>query len=277
MTSALVLGGGGVAGIAWETGILAGLAAQGVDVASADRIVGTSAGSVVGPQIASGIPLEDLFDAQIAESVPERFVPYALHEEQAHWTRITQGLDDPATAMRRIGAYAVASATASEQERLAIIEARLPQAGWPDQELVLTSVDIHSGRIKAWSQQDGVPLSHAVAASCAMPGAWPPVTISGRRYMDAGVVSTTHATLADGCDTCLVIAPFRGALWGSGTVDAELEALQGTATALLVPDDASTRAFGDNPLDPATRVPAARAGRDQGVAEAERIAAFLGL
>lgn len=277
MTLALVLGGGGVAGIAWETGILAGLAAQGVDVTTADRIVGTSAGSVVGPQLASGIPLEDLFDAQIRQTVPEKFVPYALQEEKEHWTRITEGANDPAMAMRRIGDYAVSSAATSEHERLSIIEARLPRSEWPEKELILTSVDIHSGRLKTWTQQDGIPLSHAVAASCAMPGAWPPVTIAGRRYMDGGIESTTHATLAEGCDACLVIAPFPGGLWGGGSIEAELDALPNVATALLAPDDASIRAFGGNPLDPATRVPAAHAGRDQGMAAAERIASLLGL
>ncbi|GGU21082.1 patatin-like phospholipase family protein [Nocardioides albus] len=277
MTLALVLGGGGVAGIAWQTGVLAGLADGGVDLTTADRIIGTSAGSVVGPQLVSGISLPDLFDAQIVGSVPEKHVSYALAEQKEHWARITEGADDPDEAMRRIGDYAVSSATMSEQERLSIIEARLPRSEWPTQELILTSVDIQSGQLRTWSQRDGIPLSHAVAASCAMPGAWPPVTIAGRRYMDGGIQSTTHATLADGCDACLVIAPFPGGLWGSASVQEELEALRNVGTALVAPDEASTRAIGANPLDPATRAPAAQAGRAQGRAEAERIAAALRL
>ena len=51
---ALVLGGGGITGIAWETGLIAGLAALDIDLAAADVIIGTSAGSVVGTDIASG-------------------------------------------------------------------------------------------------------------------------------------------------------------------------------------------------------------------------------
>ena len=54
MTKALVLGGGGIVGVAWETGILAGLMGGRVDVRDADIIVGTSAGSIVGTQIARG-------------------------------------------------------------------------------------------------------------------------------------------------------------------------------------------------------------------------------
>ena len=41
---ALVLSGGGVTGIAWETGLIAGLAGLGIDLAAADVIIGTSAG-----------------------------------------------------------------------------------------------------------------------------------------------------------------------------------------------------------------------------------------
>ena len=47
-TSALVLGGGGITGIAWELGIIHGLAEEGIDLTEADTVVGTSAGSVVG-------------------------------------------------------------------------------------------------------------------------------------------------------------------------------------------------------------------------------------
>src|SRR4029077_9557115 len=57
---ALVLGGGGITGIGWELGMLAGLCAAGVDLIRADVVVGTSAGSVVGAQIRSGVAIEDL-------------------------------------------------------------------------------------------------------------------------------------------------------------------------------------------------------------------------
>lgn len=51
----------GVTGIAWEVGLLAGLAEGGVDLGTADLVVGTSAGSVVGAQLISGTPIEDLY------------------------------------------------------------------------------------------------------------------------------------------------------------------------------------------------------------------------
>ena len=60
---ALVLGGGGLAGIAWEVGVLVGLAEGGVDLSLADRVVGTSAGSVVGTLLTTGVDLPDEADA----------------------------------------------------------------------------------------------------------------------------------------------------------------------------------------------------------------------
>lgn len=63
--TALVLGGGGVTGIAWELGILRGLADAGIDLTTADTVIGTSAGSVVGAQVTSGRSIEELYDAQL--------------------------------------------------------------------------------------------------------------------------------------------------------------------------------------------------------------------
>ncbi|MGO8895116.1 MAG: patatin-like phospholipase family protein, partial [Streptosporangiaceae bacterium] len=63
---ALILGGGGVTGIAWEIGVIAGLADRGIDLAAADVIIGTSAGSVVGADITSGQEPEALYQAQLA-------------------------------------------------------------------------------------------------------------------------------------------------------------------------------------------------------------------
>jgi len=68
---AVVLGGGGVTGVAWEVGLLLGLAEAGVDLGTADLLVGTSAGSVVAAQVASGVPLEDMFSRQVESASGE--------------------------------------------------------------------------------------------------------------------------------------------------------------------------------------------------------------
>ncbi len=98
---ALVLGGGGITGIAWEIGVLAGLAADGVNLTTADMVIGTSAGSVVGAQVTSGVPLEELYAAQIAgygAEVAARMRPALLLRYAATLVRTR----DPVTFRRRI-------------------------------------------------------------------------------------------------------------------------------------------------------------------------------
>ena len=78
MTRGLVLGGGGVVGIAWETGVLLGLADEGVDVLAADLVVGTSAGATVGAQATSGVALEELFERQLGPPERSGEIPVAI-------------------------------------------------------------------------------------------------------------------------------------------------------------------------------------------------------
>src|SRR6476619_245244 len=67
-TRALVLGGGGPVGIAWESGLLAGLAKAGVDLGQADFILGTSAGAFVGARLALGAETRALADPIVADA-----------------------------------------------------------------------------------------------------------------------------------------------------------------------------------------------------------------
>src|SRR3954470_24085989 len=67
---ALVLGGGGSTGNAWEIGVIAGLFDAGLDVTDADLIVGTSAGSTAAAQITSAHPTE-LFAAILSAASPQ--------------------------------------------------------------------------------------------------------------------------------------------------------------------------------------------------------------
>ena len=62
-STALVLGGGGITGAAWEVGLIAGLAARGTDLTAADLVLGTSAGALAGAQVTSGLPLAELDQA----------------------------------------------------------------------------------------------------------------------------------------------------------------------------------------------------------------------
>jgi NTE family protein len=279
-TRALVLGGGGVAGISWELGILIGLHDTGMDVRGADVITGTSAGSVVGAQIASGTDLESLFASQLTpvEQSKERMVAFDLAQMMEAFSQAVAGAGPDIKAMRaRIGAYALAVPTISEAERRVIIEARLPVHTWSQRRLLIVAVDTETGEEYIMDRESGVSLVDAVAASCAVPGIWPPVTIAGRRYMDGGVRSATNADLAKGSDRILILNPLgaNANYFGAGTAE-EAAALEreGSQVLVIAPDAASATAIGLNPLDPATREPSALAGRTQGRELAAPVAAL---
>ena len=192
---ALVLGGGGVTGIAWEMGLIAGLAGLGIDLAAADVIIGTSAGSVAGTDIASGQELEALYQAQLAPPAPE---PAA----RIGWGFIGRLLwdvstsRDPMRARARIGRWALAVPTMPEADRRKVIEARLPASVWPARALKVTAVDARTGEFVVFDSAGDASLVDAVGASCAVPGVWPPVTIGERRFMDGGMRTVANADLA---------------------------------------------------------------------------------
>ena len=85
------------------------------------------------------------------------------------------------------------------------VAAILPIERWPAS-LVTTAVDAETGAFRTFDADSGVSLVAAVAASCAIPGVFPPVTVGGRRYIDGGVRSGTCADLAAGHDLVVVVA-----------------------------------------------------------------------
>ncbi|MET7377316.1 patatin-like phospholipase family protein [Streptomyces sp. NPDC005526] len=269
-TEALVLGGGGVGGIAWITGLLTGLSETGRDVTGADLIVGTSAGSTVAAQLGSGLNLEELYARQVDPALQAAEITAEMDLE-AFAAEIGAALSSAAdiTEMRRaVGKFALGAQTVTERERRAVIESRLPSHAWPARALRIVAVDAESGEPRVFDRASDVSLVDAVAASCAVPGVWPPVTIGDRRYVDGGVRSVANADYAADASRVLVIVPmgasepFPSDCPLERTVD-ELRA-RGAEVAVVEPDEASRDAIGANALDPATRRPAAEAGRAQG-------------
>jgi NTE family protein len=286
---ALVLAGGGVAGIAWELGVLRGLQDFDPDLAAqviaADLVIGTSAGSAVAAQITSGTPLDDLYQAQLSAESAEIEVELDMAELLARFTAAMAGAASREEVQRNIGAMALDTRTVPEPVRLAAVAARLPVPSWPDRAMLLPAIDAQTGEMAVFTKDSGVSLVDAVAASCAVPGIWPPVSIGGRRYIDGGIRSATNADLAAGSDRVLVVVPLPpaaspGAASSDGGADpfnqlpAETELLAPARVLPVYADAASVAAFGTNPLSPATRGPAARAGRDVGRAAAAQVAAF---
>lgn len=277
---ALVLGGGGIAGIAWEIGLLAGLAEHGVDLRSADLVVGTSAGSIVGTLLRGGRDLPELYAAQTGPAAaPEPTPDFDATAMMSAFATALTGATGEQDARARVGGLALAAPTPPEAERRAIIAGRIGDAGWPAARLVVTAIDTADGAFRTFDADGGVPLLDAVAASCAVPGVWPPVTIDGHRYMDGGLRSVTNADLAAGCAKVLVVAPMRGFPDSplGPDLDTEVATLRAQGQAHVVTaDEASLQAFGSNPLDPATRRPSALAGRAQADAVWQEVARFWG-
>jgi NTE family protein len=270
MTRALVLGGGGVAGISWMVGVLTGLADAGVDVSDADQVVGTSAGSVAGALLLTAA--DSMWARQVDPDLQadELFAAVDLDEMATRFGAAVAGATSEEALRAAIGAMALATETVPEPVRRAVIASRLPVTAWP-QPLQVTAVDAGSGHLLVLDASSGVDLVDAVAASCAVPGIWPPVTLGERRYVDGGVRTTLNADLAAGADVVLVLAPMG--LAGSGPLSAGLDdalPLLGRVVA-IEPSEESRAAMGANPLDPATRRPAAEAGRAQGVEEAAHV------
>jgi NTE family protein len=268
---ALVLGGGGIAGAAWMTGLLRGLAEAGQDVTGADLVVGTSAGSTVAAQLGSGLPLSDLYARQTDPALQSREIAADVNFDEFGSFGAPDGSGAPPTPEKMLlaaGAFALSAKTVPEADRRAVIASRLPFYDWPGWPLKLTAVDCESGELRVFDASSGVSLVDAVAASCAVPGVWPPVTIGGRRYMDGGVRSMDNADLAAGYASIVVISPFGMTAdipspLPLADVVARLES-GGSAVTVISPDEASVAAFGENPLDPSTRGPAAAAGLAQG-------------
>ncbi|GAB2997134.1 patatin [Amycolatopsis acidiphila] len=272
----MVLGGGGVAGIAWETGYLTGLAEAGRSVLDADLFVGTSAGSTVAAQVTSGVLLPELYQRQVDPALQTPELAAVLDGDAitdlfgSAYAGATGKLD----ARRRVGALALEAPTIPEPERRAVVAARLPKHSWPEAELRIVAVDAHSGEERVFDRTSGVDLVDAVAASCAVPATWPPVTIGERRYIDGGIRSAENADLALGCTRVLVLQVME--IPEPADLDEQVATLRadGARVAVVRPDESAKTALGPNLLDPAVRAPAAKAGYEQGLREAADLAWF---
>ena len=300
---ALVLGGGGAAGNAWEIGVVAGLADAGVDLTLAELVVGTSAGATAAAQLRSGRSPADLLAAILdappilrrgpvdhgtggTPSLPQEVVVARMQEINAAATSAED-------LQRRMGAFGLESdavLAAAEAPRRATVAARLPITEWPVRPMLVTVIDARTGEFLALDRDSGVPLVDAVTASTALPGLVPTHGAGGRRLIDGGVRASENADLAAGHANVVVLAPLGGsrpapepgrfaglrreAAWGND-LDGHVAALRagGSRVEVLVPDAESLAAMGRNQMDPVTRAPAARAGFAQGRRAADRLGA----
>ena len=194
---ALVLGGGGPVGIAWESGLLSGFAEAGVDLSRADFILGTSAGSFVGAQLAMGAAPASLAAPFLAMGeAPKTPRPAAPARDPGRPApdlaflmrkMVEAGAGQrPAQEVRaEIGAWAIEQSPMGEDDFIQSFGrflAELPADAWPQKGYACTAVDAADGAFRLWDKAAGVGLARAVASSCSVPGVYPPITIQGRRY-----------------------------------------------------------------------------------------------
>lgn len=284
MSFALVLGGGGVVGVAWEVGVLAGLADAGIDPASAELVVGTSAGSVVGTQLRQGRSIEAL--------VAEQRESHGDANSPAPTTDLTPLLEIFETlrsakrrtpeVLRAVGRKAIAAETQPEADWVGRFSSIVGEGGWPDRDLWITAVDCETGQRRVWTSADDVDLASVVASSCAIPGVLPPVTLDGSRYTDGGLWSSSNldVVLDAAVDAALFVGPLRaGDPTALRSLEREIEQVgaAGRRADAVVPGDAFTDEIGArNLMNPSLRSRGVDLGIEDGTAAARRVKALLG-
>src|SRR5580700_5810334 len=284
---ALVLGGGGAAGNAREIGVIAGLAEAGLDMTeTADLVIGTSAGATAAAQVRSGIPAAELLASVLSPPIQ----PVGQNRERPPSLPMATVFE----RMRAIGATATSAADLRRAMGAFGLESDSTLEPGAGQRRAMVAADAHTGELAAFNRDSGVALVDAVTASCALPGLVPTHSINGTRYIDGGVRSADNADLASGYANVVVLSPLGGRTrtapepgagpagqfeglrrdpeWGTDLAS-QVESLrrQGSHVEVITPDADSRAAMGTNQMNPATRIPAARAGFAQGKQEATRV------
>lgn len=228
----LVLGGGGLIGMGYHAGALKALDEFGIDVASADVIVGTSAGSVMASYLSIGWTPTDFFEyahgrhpdvekEATNNGVPTVFVPlyrnagervarsigsmFAVASSRGYVGRLTRGRM-PGSFLR----HAFPSGLFSTTDTRLRLQEDLPEE-WPTRDVYLCAADLYTGERVPFGHPHAphAPFPDAVLASTAIPGIFPPVKIGEHQYVDGGIVSATSLDLAveAGCEAIICIAP----------------------------------------------------------------------
>jgi NTE family protein len=279
----LVLSGGGPLAVAWECGVAAGLARAGVALGAADFILGTSAGAIVGAQLAAGRDPVAMADAIMAETdgvPPPGAQRHYQHPAVMKLPDLFALSQTGEAGCIEVGSYAMAASTIeTETPYIERMQLAIGMNAWPRGNLGLVAVSVADGRPEILRRESGATIAAAVAASCCLPGLSPPVTILGRRYMDGGMRSTANADLAAGFGSVLVLCfhlPGRPGERALARIAAQSEALAKTGTRVCVisPDAAGLAAIGPRHLDLIRRPEVARAACAQGSTAADVIGDF---
>lgn len=171
----LVLSGGGLKGLA-HIGVLRALEEREL---VPNLVVGSSIGSLIGAAWAAGVPTRQM-EAR-ARLIKRRDVFQVARAD---------------VAFRRL----LAPALYRREPLEVLIEQLVGRVTFNDldRRLLVNTVDLHTGMQVMWGLPGlrGVRVAEAVAASCALPGIFPPREIDGRAYVDGAVVENLPVKMA---------------------------------------------------------------------------------
>jgi predicted acylesterase/phospholipase RssA len=235
---ALSLSGGGLTGAYYEIGCLAALDDfLGFDFSSTgfDIYIGVSAGASVAGLLAKGIPVRRIYWALLTNSDPSLHFKRSDMYDVNRWAILLSAINVGGS----VPSYFVNCLRHGIQptpfEFMHYVEARLPAGVFAldnyqkffckvleangktdsfadiERELYIPATDLDLGTRRVFGASEGetVPLSHAIAASSAIPLFFRPFQVEGRDYIDGSTGKVAHLDLAikAGASTILIINP----------------------------------------------------------------------
>lgn len=273
---ALVLGGGGITGIAWESGVLAALIENGMNISQIGKIFGTSAGAFVGAVLSNNQDMKAYYHYLNENKDPNEQTKLKKEVYEMWRQAYIQGGNNQESIGRLLGEMIdQVQPVISMKERKKAIAKRLNDSKWTSQ-LVITAINARTGQLETINQQIGMDLIDSVAASEAVPGLWPHVTMNGKDYIDGGMVSSTNACLAKDFKQILIIAPLTQKIGKLPNVfDDEITLSNTSDVYTITPDEFSKSIIGDNIYDASVIIEVGNAGYEQGKRLVKEIEALM--
>jgi NTE family protein len=281
----LILGGGGVVGVAWELGVLAAFTTHaGWNPASATVIAGTSAGSMAGAITALGRDLPAIAARRTAgvtlPDAPTALGPSRNLGSGAATSVVSQELLDlmrpgsgsVAERARAVGRLAMTAKPSLDSAAYRAYIASSLAGEWPDGDLRCTTVDCETGETVLLDRHYGLDLIDAVAASCAIPTYFPPVEHNGRHFTDGPRQPYVAALAAELELDAIIFVGLRLAVVDGADEHAELDGLvAGGRPVARVTNGPTFAAIGSELMDPGAVKVATLIGLGDGQNGADRV------
>lgn len=289
----LVLGGGGTYLLAWTVGYFHALKKNGVDLNTADVIVGTSAGSIAATMLTTGrlsrFKNELDFFAEFPKIFTKLVPALKSNPSQARARNMAVSAKDAElSTIQAIGHAAMAAHNPDgPQKHFNVMKDILLRTEWPSSKVYTTANDCYTGERLVVSKSSGIPINVACAASSSLPGALGPTWLHDRLCMDGGICQTsTHSDIVTGVKRALVISLTDGGsdavklgLRTSGmpnTLQREVKDLEagGTKTKLIIAGLLPGQASVNSIMDPKWIAPMLKYGFERGMDDATMMKSF---